>query len=124
MKHQDISVLIIDDDAILRSLMGSLLRQEGYQVVGDASSAESGMRMFEQYQPKAVLLDINLPGMDGLTMLSELRRESESVKVIMVSGDATLDRVRSALSSGASGFVVKPINANKLLSAIEFAFKE
>ncbi|MCB6183614.1 response regulator [Leeia sp. TBRC 13508] len=121
MSPQNVTILIIDDDAVLRSLIGSVLRQEGYTVVGDAPSAESGLKVFDATPTDLVLLDINLPGMDGMSLLPELLAKPNAPKVIMVSGEATLDKVKGALSAGASGFVVKPISANKLLSAVSFA---
>ncbi|NLR76793.1 response regulator [Leeia aquatica] len=117
------TVLIIDDDTVLRSLMSSILRQEEYVVCGEASAADAGLKLCEQLKPGIVLLDINLPDHDGLEVLPEMLQMAHRPKVIMVSGEATMERVRAALGAGASGFVVKPLNAAKLIAAMEHALK-
>lgn len=117
------AVLIVDDDSVLRSLMFSILRQDGYEVCGEASAADAGLRLCEQLKPGIVLLDINLPDHDGLEVLPEMLQMPHSPKVIMVSGEATMERVRGSLAAGASGFVVKPLNAAKLIAAMEHALK-
>ncbi len=123
MNTSAIKTLIIDDDALLRSLIQGIMREAGYQVIGESSTGEVGLKLCEDLHPTLVLLDINLPGIDGLSLLETLRGLPKPPRVIMISGDATLDRVKESLSKGASGFVVKPFNAAKLLAAVEAAFR-
>lgn len=115
--------LIIDDDALLRSLISGILRGAGMQIVGEVSTGEAGLKLCQETLPELVLLDINLPGIDGISLLDQLKALNPAPKVIMISGDATIDRVKESLTKGANGFVVKPFNAAKLLAAVEAALK-
>lgn len=71
-----------------------------------------------------MLLDINMPEMDGLQALEDIRKISPLTKVIMVSAEATMDRVNEAIKKGAVGFVVKPLNAISVLGKIESCFRK
>lgn len=118
MGTKKISCIIIDDDAIIRNLMGALLRQLEFEVIGEVGHAHEGLKMCMDHTPTVVLLDIHLPESDGLELLPQLLKLTPQPKVIMVSGEATGERVREALSLGASGFVVKPFTPARLLDAI------
>jgi CheY-like chemotaxis protein len=112
------SVLLIDDDGIIRSVLKSILRAEGYRVVAEASDGEPGVAMCAHYHPDLVLLDINLPRMDGLTVLEQIKEKSPRTVVLMVSGEITKQVFDEATRKGAAGFVVKPITAASLLAKI------
>jgi len=71
-----------------------------------------------------VLLDINMPEMDGLQALEEIRKISPLTRVIMVSAEATIDRVNEAIKKGAVGFVAKPLNAASVLGKIDNCFRK
>jgi two-component system chemotaxis response regulator CheY len=118
-----ITTLVVDDDPILRSLLSGILRTNGFPIMGEASNAEHALKMAKDSKPKLILLDINMPGVSGLDAISEFKKLDFKPKVVMISGEATLDRVKESLSKGASGFVVKPLTAAKLLQAIDAAFK-
>ena len=117
------SVLVVDDDAVLRSLMTGILRNGDYSVVGECSSAAALPKLLVETRPKVVLLDINLPDANGLELLVKIKAMKPPPAVVMVSGEATLDRVKEAMGKGAAGFVVKPFNAAKLLAALDLAVK-
>ncbi|MDK2123537.1 response regulator transcription factor [Parachitinimonas caeni] len=118
------TVIVIDDDTILRTLIASILRDADINVIADASNGEAGLKLCQEKFPDLVLLDINLPGAGGLEILGQLLKLPKPPKVVMISGEATADRVRTALTSGARGFVVKPFNAAKLLAAVQAALKK
>ena len=71
-----------------------------------------------------MLLDINMPEMDGLQALEEIRKISPLTRVIMVSAEATIDRVNEAIKKGAVGFVAKPLNAASVLGKIDNCFRK
>jgi len=112
-------VLIIDDDGILRELLKGILRQGDYAVVGEASNGEQGLAQAEELQPDVVCLDIHMPRMDGIQCLETLRTAHPAARVVMISGDATLPMVQEALTKGASGFIVKPFNAARVLDTLQ-----
>lgn len=116
-------IVIVDDESLMRSVLKSLLQSAGHAVVGEASNGIAALEQCLKLQPDVVLLDINMPGADGLRVLRAIRKEFPMVKVIMVSAHGSLDRVSSAISAGAVGFVVKPFNAANVLKQIERFFR-
>lgn len=111
-------VLIVDDDAILRELLKGILRQGDYNVIGEASNGEQAITLAHQFDPDVICLDVHMPKMDGIQCLEALRAANAARKVVMISGDATLPVVQDALLKGASGFIVKPFNAARVLDMI------
>lgn len=113
------SVLVADDDAILRMMLKSILETSGeYKVVGQAMNGEEAVVRYAALKPHLTLLDINMPKMDGLQALAEIRKINPTAKVMMVSSDSTIDKVKDAIQKGASGFVVKPLTASGVLQKI------
>ncbi|WP_269532707.1 response regulator [Chitinimonas sp. BJYL2] len=113
--------VVIDDDSVLRSLIRGILTDAGLEFAGSAVNGEEGLKLCQDKLPDLVLLDINLPGSDGINVLASLAKMRRVPRVVMVSGEATLPRVKSSISLGASGFVVKPFTAAKLIGVTEQA---
>lgn len=116
-------IVIVDDESLMRSVLKNLLQSAGHVVIGEAVNGEAALELCVKQQPDLVLLDINMPGADGLQVLRSIRKEFPTIKVIMVSAYGSMDRVSSAISAGAVGFVVKPFNAANVLKQIEVFFK-
>jgi two-component system chemotaxis response regulator CheY len=121
-KEKKPSVLLVDDDDMLRGMLRLILTSENYQVIGEASNGLDAVEKFKKLQPELVLLDINMPGMDGLQSLEAIHHENPEAIVMMVSAEATMDKVKQALSLGAAGFVVKPFNQASVLDKVESCF--
>ena len=117
------SVVVVDDDSMMREMLKLILRSEDYQVVGEASNGQEAIALCARHKPGLVLLDINMPKMDGLQALDEIRRESPATKVIMVSAESTMGKVSEAIEKGAVGFVVKPFNPASVLDKIAMCLK-
>ena len=115
--------MVVDDDSMMREMLKLILYSEDYQVIGDASNGKNAIALCARLKPELVLLDINMPVMDGLQALEEIRKVSPATIVMMVSAKATMDRVSEAIKKGAAGFVVKPLNAASVLDRIENCFK-
>lgn len=108
------SVLIVDDDPLIRELLESYLAREGYQV-RCASTAEQAEACLAESPVDLVMLDIRLPGKDGLTLTRELRVRSE-VGIILITGrNDEVDRI-VGLECGADDYVIKPLNPRELVS--------
>lgn len=118
------SVLVVDDDHMMREMLKLILHSDGYEVLGEAANGKTAVALCENLKPGLVLLDINMPKMDGLQALEEIRKISPAARVMMVSAEATMDRVKEAISKGASGFIVKPLNAASVLDKIESCFSK
>lgn len=112
------SILAIDDEtSILRSLEG-ILDNEGYKVFV-AESGSEGLSIIMRQEIDIVLLDVWMPGRDGIETLEEIKEEHPEIKVILISGHATKDIAAKALDLGASDFIEKPISADNLLDSIQ-----
>ncbi len=114
-------ILIVDDEErILRSMVG-VLEDEGFQVV-TARSGEEALQIFKEEQPEVTLLDIWMPGMDGMEVLKHLRSLSDK-PVIMISGHATISTAMAAVKLGAFDFIEKPLSLDTLLTTIHRALE-
>jgi len=114
-------ILVIDDEQSIRKLVSAYLRTEGYEVY-TASDGTSGLRAARAYKPDLVVLDIMLPGMNGVELLSQLRRESD-VYVIMLTAKAEETDKIVGLSVGADDYVTKPFSPRELVARIKAALR-
>jgi DNA-binding NtrC family response regulator len=106
-------ILVVDDDRTFRLSTAELLRQDGHDVEGAADAAEAVERL-EARRYDLVLLDMRMPGMDGLTALEVLRRRGLRAPVLMISGFGTIDSAVEALHRGADHFLSKPVDPDLL----------
>lgn len=109
-------VLVIDDDSALAEMIGIVLRGEGFEPTfcADGSGA---LQAFREHQPDVVLLDVMLPGKDGIEVCQSLRAESGVPIVMLTARSDTTDVVRG-LESGADDYIVKPFNPNELVARV------
>lgn len=110
-------VLIVDDAPDTLEIIEKLLYYAGYEVI-TASTGEEGVKKVEDEKPDVVLLDINLPGMDGTEALKRIRRINPIQSVIMLTAFATVDNAILALKEGASDFVKKPFENEHLIHIV------
>jgi len=114
-------ILVIDDEQSILNLVSAYLRPEGYEIF-TASDGISGLKAARAFKPAIIVLDIMLPGMDGLEVLSQLRRES-NVYVIMLSAKTEeMDKV-IGLSVGADDYLTKPFSPRELVARIKAALR-
>jgi len=116
------TVVLIDDDFMMRQMLRLILTGDYYQVVGEASNGEDGVAVCEKLKPDLVLLDINMPKMGGLLALEFIISQNPATKVLMVSVESKKEMVAEAIKRGAIGFVVKPLNPAGVLDRIESCF--
>ncbi|MDI7269945.1 MAG: response regulator [Myxococcota bacterium] len=119
----DATVLVVDDDPRTRDFLAKVLREEGYRVV-TAADGSAAVTMATQVHPRIILLDIVMPGMDGLAALRELKRQGQRGIVIVVTAQGTLPTAREALLLGAYAYMTKPFNLKLLKSVIREALRE
>ena len=114
-----IRLLIADDQALVRGALGALLEHEpDLTVVGMAADGAEAVRLAEELRPDACLMDIQMPGMDGVEATRRIRQASEGTRVLVVTTFARPGYLRSALDAGASGFIVKDTPAEELAEAV------
>lgn len=114
MNPKKVSILIADDVGVVRDLHKTMLRNFGFECFVDAGNGEEAIRLAAIQQFDVAMLDIDMPKLNGLEVLRELRRTNKDIFVIIVSGAGTTDNVRAALELGVDGFLVKPYSRRKL----------
>ena len=116
------SILVVDDDLVSAEALSELLREEGYRV-SVAPSGQEALRRLQEERADLVLLDMMMPGLDGIEVIRRLRDRAGSVgqKIVAVTGDVTRDRFEAVIAAGADGFVRKPFQVGDLLSTIRAA---
>lgn len=112
-------VLLIDDHALVRTGIGELLQSRGVQVVASVSSGEEGVRRARELFPDIVLLDVKMPGMSGIETVERLRAGGFSAPVVMLTMSREDADLRAALRAGAQGYLLKDIEPEDLVPALE-----
>ncbi|MFN4082288.1 MAG: sigma-54-dependent transcriptional regulator [Bacteroidia bacterium] len=113
-------ILIIDDEKSIRNTLKEILEYENYQVV-EASNGEEGLKKIEEEEFDAVLCDVKMPKMDGMTVLQKAKEIDDDMPFIMISGHGNVEMAVEATRKGAFDFIVKPPDLNKLLVTIRNA---
>src|SRR5499427_7542644 len=101
------NILVVDDDGDIREVLGDRLQSLGYRVFA-AETAKMGLELLERQNPQLVLLDIEMPDMNGIDMLREIRRREHDVTVVMITAYGTIERAVEAMKEGAYDFIPKP----------------
>ena len=101
------NILVVDDDSDIREVLGDRLESLGYRVLA-AETAKAGLELLERQNPQLVLLDIEMPDMNGIDMLREIRRREHDVTVVMITAYGTIERAVDAMKEGAYDFIPKP----------------
>jgi DNA-binding NarL/FixJ family response regulator len=100
-------VLIVDDHPLTREALSALLEQHGFDVVGQASSGEEAIGRAGELRPEIVLLDLSMPGMDGLEALPRLRAAAPGCEVVVLTASGTEENLLGAIRGGAAGYLLK-----------------
>lgn len=121
---EEIRILVVDDEAAERITLGEVLRLEGYHVTLAASGEEALAVVRQEPMFDLAILDLRLPGMDGLQVLDGIRRISSETIVILITGYGTLETAVQALRKGAYDFLLKPSPVEEVLEAVRRALSE
>ena len=116
-------ILVIDDEAAIRDSLRMTLEYEGYEVVL-AATGQEGLTLAEREAPDLVLLDVKMPGMDGIEVLERLRAMNETLPVIVVSGHGTISTAVEATKKGAFDFIEKPFASERVLVSLRNALDQ
>ena len=115
-QRSKVRILVIDDDAALSEMLQMVLRQEGFETVRCATG-DAALHEFRQSRPDLILLDLNLPGRDGVSVCRDIRAES-GVPIIMLTAKSDTADVVAGLEAGADDYVPKPFSAKELIARI------
>jgi two-component system chemotaxis response regulator CheY len=110
-------VMVVDDAQFMRMRLTKILTDNGYEVIEVADGANA-VQVFEEKRPDLVLLDITMPGMDGLDVLKAIREKSSDAKVIMCTALGQQSVVINAIKAGAKDFIVKPFQPDTVIAAV------
>ena len=110
---------ITDDAAFMRMMVKDILTKGGHEVVGEAENGKQAVDKYKELKPDLVTMDITMPEMDGIEALKAIKAEDPNANVIMCSAMGQQAMVLEAIQAGAKDFVVKPFQADKVLSSVE-----
>ncbi|HXA46084.1 MAG TPA: response regulator [Burkholderiaceae bacterium] len=113
------TVLIVDDNEMTRSLLRSIIQGDLFDVIGEASDGTSGLERAYKLKPDIVCLDVSMPGRDGLEILQEIKKVLKQTMVLMVTASHDVSTVQKAIQNGASGFIIKPFNIGTVQDTLE-----
>lgn len=114
-------ILVVDDEPSITNLISAYLKPEGYEVFS-ASDGNAGLKAARAFGPDLVILDVMLPGMDGIELLSRLRRESDVYVIMLTAKTEETDKI-VGLSVGADDYVTKPFSPRELVARIKAALR-
>lgn len=117
-------VLLVDDSVFMRKVLKEMVNGEKYQVVGEASSGLEAIEKFKTLEPQIVLMDYNMPGMDGLETTRSILDYTPSAIIIMITSISTTDKVVEAIECGVKDYLTKPFTKSEILSKLEEAIEE
>ncbi|MDQ7014138.1 MAG: response regulator [Planctomycetota bacterium] len=112
-------VMLIDDSKTIRRIQRSILEQLGYTEIEEACDGQDALSRVAAFQPTLILLDWNMPNMDGITFLKAFRQRDTTTPVIMVTTESEKTRVIEAIRAGVNNYVVKPFTPDLLQQRIK-----
>ncbi|MFN7854979.1 MAG: PleD family two-component system response regulator [Acidovorax sp.] len=114
------SILVIDDEPLILENLGKFLRFQGHDVI-KAHNGQEALIQIEEHLPDMIFCDVVMPRMDGLSLLVRLQsnEKTRSIPFVILSASAEIERLKSALSQGASAYVVKPFNLAEIGRLLE-----
>ena len=112
-------IVVAEDEAVIRMDLVETLREEGYEVVAQASDGQTAVEQIHSLLPDVALVDIAMPGLDGIEVT---RRVADSTAVVVVTAFGQRERIEQARDAGAMGYLVKPVGRDDLVPGIEMAW--
>lgn len=113
------SILICDDASFIRMVIKDVLEKNNYNVIGEASTGIEAIEKYNKLKPDLILLDITMPVMNGIEALKQILYTNPTAKIIMFSTTGQQEEVLEAMNIGAKDVLIKPFQANTLLSTIK-----
>lgn len=116
-------ILIADDSAYMRSILKDLLLRNGYDVIGEAENGKEVLGLYGKLKPDVVAMDIIMPEMSGIQALKEIKENYPEARVVMSAAMGQQHLVVEAIRAGAADFFIKPVQAERVVEAIDKALQ-
>jgi DNA-binding NarL/FixJ family response regulator len=116
--------LLVDDSRFARISLSKVVEQVGGEVVGEATSGEEALRLFEELRPDIVTMDMSLPDTDGITLVRRFMGINPHTLIILISGISHEEVIEEALRAGAEHFISKPLNLDKAVEIVRWVLEE
>ncbi|MEX0893339.1 MAG: response regulator [Gemmatimonadota bacterium] len=113
------TVLICDDALFMRTMLGEILKQAGFEVVGEAQTGSEAVEQYRELKPDLVTMDIVMPDMGGIDAVRAIVKEFPKARILMCSAMGQQALVIEAIQAGARDFVVKPFQPSRVLEAVQ-----
>lgn len=111
-------ILVVDDSIVMRKNLATILKGDGHVIVGEASNGRQAISQYEDLDPDIVTMDISMPIMSGVEAVQKIIEKFPDAKIIMISAVNQKKMVFNAINSGAKHYIIKPIDAKKVLSVV------
>jgi len=117
------TILIVDDQPGIRILLNEVFQKEGFQTILAANGLEA-LKLFNEHDVDCVILDMKIPGMNGLEILQNIKKQKEEVPVMMITAYGEQDLIDVALSEGALAYFTKPFNIFEVVNKVKVAVEK
>lgn len=121
-KNQMLSIYLVEDESLIRNWLKTELIKMGHRIAGEAADGETALKSIIESKPNFLILDINLPGIDGLSVVKEIQKHM-IIPVVIITGYSAPEIIMEANELGVFGYLIKPLDANELHSTIMIAYK-
>jgi DNA-binding response OmpR family regulator len=118
------TILVVEDSAMIAAVVRYYLELEGFRVL-TATDGAAGLELAQREHPQAIVTDISMPGMDGITMVRALRAspETKDIAVLMLTGENNIDSETDAMAAGADAYLLKPVEPRRLAAHVRALLK-
>ncbi|MFT5661395.1 MAG: two-component system chemotaxis response regulator CheY [Sulfurimonas sp.] len=113
-----LNILVVDDSLIIRKNIKKYITNLGHSIVGEAKNGAQAIELCKELSPDLITMDITMPDIDGITAVKKIREFNQDVNIIMITSHGQEEMVVSSLKAGAQGYLLKPINEEKLAKSI------
>lgn len=111
-------LLIVDDASVVRLMVKKVLRQSNFTVIGEASNGKEALEKYKELRPDIVTMDLVMPEVDGIQATKDIIAFDENAKVVILSGIDQKEMLMQAIKAGASSYIVKPFEGDRIISTL------
>ncbi|MBU1990101.1 response regulator [bacterium] len=119
-----LNILVVDDSLIIRKNLKKYIASLGHNVIGESVTGAQAVEACRELKPDLITMDITMPDMDGVSAVKMIKEFDNDVNIIMITSHGQEDMIVSSLKAGAKGYILKPVNEEKLANAIETIYAQ